>query len=186
MKYFDSKTTFYLHFGIAFGVVSQLLISLIMHRPYLGRVLPHYQATAFSIHRYLGVFTTVLLLSYWVWVLGFQRLKLRKLFPLGRQQLKQLRVDLKTLLRGRLIVDTTHAVLPGLIQGAGLLLLTAVGLLGCTLFVALPHTETMAPWIHLIKETHKYLSFGVWAFVIGHGGMGVSHLLFQKDQTLGK
>jgi len=166
--------SFVLHFGFGLAISFQLFASLIMHRPYHGRVISGYSANAFILHRYVGLVAMCFVLAYWVWVLGFRRDTLRHLFPWGRAGWQKTRRDLACLSRFRL-PGNSRGGLPGLMHGLGLLLVTAVGLIGTFLFFTLPDTKSLPPLIHTIKETHEYLAYWIWWYLVGHSLMVLLH-----------
>jgi len=169
------KPSLILHSGFATAVVVQLALSLIMHRPYVGRVLPAYQANAFRAHMFVGLSITVLVFLYWLWVMFARRDTLQHLFPWHRRGLQQIKHDLMECLRLRLPNQHVRGGLSGFVQGLGLSLVTLVGSCGTVLFFTLPQTKSMSPIVHFVKETHEYLAYWVWWYVIGHGGMAIVH-----------
>lgn len=173
--------SFILHLGIGLAVSLQLFTSLIMHRPYHGRVIPAYTANAFTLHRYIGLVAIGFLLAYWIWVLVFRRDKLSHLFPWSRLGWQKIRSDVACLCRFRL-PENNIGGLPGLVHGLGLLLITAVGLIGTFLFFTLPDTKSMPPLIHTIKETHQYFAYWIWWYLVGHSFMALLHWI--RDRRL--
>ncbi len=180
-KYQWDKPRLYLHLTFAACVLIQLLSSLEMRRPYLGRIITPLQSTAFSVHMYSGVLATLLVLSYWLWILKRNRSLLYHLFPwITRSGLQDIAGDIRGLLRLHLPNPALAGGLPGFIQGLGLLLVTWVGLLGTFLFFSLPKTQELAPWLSLIKETHGTFAWWMWWYVGGHGGMAIVHTLMAR------
>lgn len=171
------KVSYFLHMCFASTIVFQLLISLIMHRPYLNRVIPAYSGFAFQLHAYVGLLSTFIIALYWVWILCFRPQKLSRLFPWKKPDRLCLIKDIKLLSHFKLPkadIDG-RSCLAGLIHGAGLLLVSCVGLLGVTLFFTLPNTKALPTSVYLIKETHEILAYWLWWYLAGHGGMALVH-----------
>ena len=174
--------SFILHFGFGLSIACQLSSSLIMHRPYEGRVIPTYTANAFILHSYIGLVATSFVLAYWIWVFGFRREKIKHLFPWGRSGWKKTKSDFLCMCRLRLPEDNDGG-LAGLIHGFGLLLVSAVGILGTTLFFTLPNTKSVPALIGLIAETHAYLAYWIWWYIIGHSLMAVIHGIHSRVRS---
>lgn len=163
-----------LHIGFGLTVAFQLISSLIMHRPYQGRVIPAYTANAFILHSYIGLLATAFVIAYWIWVLGFRREKLQHLFPWTLSGWKKTGRDLYCFCRFR-FPESNIGGLAGLIHGLGLILVTIVGIIGTTLFFTLPDTKAVSPFVHTVKEAHEFLAYWVWWYFIGHALMAVLH-----------
>ena len=169
------------HAGLALSILTQLLTSLVMQGPddeQSGDLL-------FQIHRYSGLIAATLAFALWLVILLRKRgTDLGALLPwFSGARLRALGADLKAhgaaLIRLRLPVHDPKAALPSAVHGLGLLLISAMALSGTIYFLQVTlgfhSAEPDGMWAMTV---HLTLANLVWAYLIGHAGLGVlQHIL---------
>lgn len=173
-----NQMTRWLHAGIALGVSSQLIVSLIMEEPKPGRPFTGLGAAAFEVHEATGMFVTALLLLHWLALFtGHIPLGLGHLFPwFSKQRLCAVIGDARSQWTKRRLNDTPQAsTLAGAVHGLGLLVTTLMAMTGATLFFGMAENGAMSPLVKDIKEVHEFTSNLLWAYMIGHVGVAVLH-----------
>jgi cytochrome b561 len=163
------------HMFLALAVVLQLLTSLVMQMPREGRP----GNTLFELHQYSGLGALVLSLGFWL-VLALRRrgTEVGQLWPwFSVTRRLALSADtrrhwdaIKSL---RLPAYNPEAALPSAVHGLGLLLITAMATSGTSYYMALLIKATDNPVFRLILEIHQLLANFVWAYLIGHAGLGL-------------
>jgi hypothetical protein len=109
----------------------------------------------------------------------FFRHGLKYFFPYVWGDLSQLKTDINSLIRGEL-PDTAPGGLPAIVQGLGLGALTLTLLSGLSWFFLIEFGSGLA---HTAIEAHEVLANVVIVYVIGHGGMGVLHMILWMRST---
>ena len=116
-------------------------------------------------------------LLHWPWLLAGRDGGLRHLFPLDRQARRAVLADIGGLLRLRLPSGGPRPGLPGLVEGAGLLLVTLQGGVGFVIFILLPPRGELPEYLEWLGEIHEALGGLVWIYWFGHVGMALVHRL---------
>ncbi len=98
---------------------------------------------------------------------------LQYFFPYLRGDLTQLKKDVQTL-AARKLPEVVPGGLPAIVQGLGLIVLGSTLLSGLTWFIL---AETGSGLAHTVIEVHEALTGLVIAYLIGHGGMGLLHMV---------
>lgn len=172
-----------LHGGLAIAILTQLLTSLAMEGPdevQSGDIL-------FQIHRYSGLTAAVLALALWLVILTRRRgTDLGALLPwFSGARLSALWIDLRlhmaALVKLRLPTHDPDAALPAAVHGLGLLLISAMALSGTVYFLQVMFGfHSAEPDGMLAMTVHVTLANLVWAYLIGHAGLGVLHHLLRS------
>lgn len=173
------------HAGLAIAIITQLATSLVMVKPKLDQA----ENIWFEIHEYSGL--TAFALAFIFWLTLFFRghgSEPALLFPwFSGKSRKALAEDavrhFRDLTRFRLTPYDPNAALPGAIHGLGLLLVTAMGVTGGLFYVAMLTSQTDASFAKLAISLHEPMSKLVWAYIVGHAGMGTIHH-FAHDVSL--
>lgn len=176
--HYDRLTRF-LHLLLAFGISTQLAMSLAMTHPKPGR-----PGDAFyEIHEYLGLALLGLLVLHWLWA-AIRRGKtpFTQLFPwLTPSRYRPLMEDaqryISHMARLSLPPETgSTAPLASAVQGLGLSVALLLGMSGLLMFLNTPpEGARMTGWLHDVKEIHEVLGSIMWIYLCAHVAMGVLH-----------
>lgn len=171
------RPTRLVHMGLALAVIVQLATSQFMEGPKPGRPENFY----FEIHEYAGLAALAFALLFWLLLLVRRHgtdaaallpwFRARHRAALGRDLARHWHA-LRSL---RLPHYVEHSPLPSAIHGLGLLLMSAMALLGAIWFVADIFGAGRDPAVHLAIEAHELLANLVWAYLIGHAALAVLH-----------
>ena len=166
-----------LHITILCSVLSQIIVSNFMGFTDNGEVSKktiEYYGTWVHISTGLSLLPIAFLFIY----VELKRHGIKYFFPYfyGYGNFFQLKEDLKQLKQFELPEPSAYGI-AAIVQGLGLGALTLVVLSGLTWFIS---WIFVAPWADNIKELHKILTGLIEAYVVGHGGMGLLHLFFQR------
>ena len=182
-----ARATRLVHMGLALSIIVQLLTSLVF-------VAPSPTATGniwFAAHAYVGLAAFGFVLLFWL-VLTARRIGTTPglLFPwFNGARLAALwadtKVHLAALTRFRLPVFDAHAPLASAVHGLGVLLMTAMALTGTIYYVINTGNPDAGGLVGVVMLVHKTLANLVWAYLIGHAGLGVVHH-FASNQSLGE
>jgi hypothetical protein len=161
-----------LHIMILLLVVFQLISSN-------GVDLDHIRFTGNSVFFDFGTWTHILpglalVVICAVFVLSeWHRRGLKYFFPYLWADLSQLKTDLKTLFSGKLPASASGG-LPAVVQGLGLGALALTLLSGLSWFLLARAGSELA---HIAIEAHEVLTNLVIVYLIGHGSMGLLHMI---------
>lgn len=168
----------YLHITILCLVISQLIVSNFMgftDNGEIGKKASEYYGTWIHIITGLSLLPFVLLFIY----IELRSHGPKYFFPYLYGNVTQIKKDVQQLKRMELPEPNPHGIAT-IVQGLGLGALALVILSGLTWFLSWTYS---APWSDSIKEIHELFTGLIVAYVIGHGGMGVLHLIFKwKNQ----
>jgi cytochrome b561 len=171
-----SRTTRFLHMGLATTVTLQLLLSLVMETPGDGRTPTGLPALLFEFHEFVGLAAFAVVLIHWGWSLCAADGGIEHLFPLGwaagRAQIAR---ELRELAQRRLPEGGPRGGLPGLVHGLGLLAVTAMAVTGVVIFALLPEYARPSATAHGFMEVHSFLASFVWAYWVGHVALALLH-----------
>lgn len=183
-----TRVTRMFHGGLALSILIQLLTSLVMQGP--DDVQPG--DLLFQIHRFSGITATGLAFALWLVILMRGRgTDLGALLPwFSTARLLALGADLRAhgaaLIRLRLPTHDPKAALPAAVHGLGLLLISAMALSGTVYFLQVTFgfhsAEPDGMWAMTV---HLALANLVWAYLIGHAGLGVLHHIL-RSASLGE
>ncbi|GAB0115154.1 cytochrome b/b6 domain-containing protein [Acidisoma sp. C75] len=172
-----SHLTRVLHLAILISVVNQLLTSQFMGRPFPG-VGP---STLFVVHEYIGIGSLGLVMIFWLWTLiRHGETKLGRLFPWFSPRaiaavLRDAWGQLKSLMERDPLAESDGAFASA-VHGLGLLVLTGLAVTGTAYFVT---RGTITSFYML--ELHAAMGNLMWAYLIGHAGIGALHHLLGHD-----
>ncbi len=128
----------------------------------------------YQVHELVGLVTFGLVLAFWLWA-AFRRREtpIGSLFPwLSPTRMRSVAADAAAhwtkLRQGRLRQSDVDSPLASAVHGLGLLTVLAMGASGAWLY-------TMTKPDGLVLDFHKLVSNLMWAYVIGHAGLGVIH-----------
>ena len=167
-----------LHIMVICLVVSQLITSNFVDIEDAGRLRN-------SIYIDFGTWTHILpglalvaIMTIFVLIELFQH-GLKYFFPYLWGDLSRFRTDLKTL-ASRKLPEVAPGGLPAIVQGLGLGVLSLTLLSGLTWFLLVQAGSGLA---HAVIELHETLTSLVVVYVIGHGGMGLLHIILWMRST---
>jgi cytochrome b561 len=175
---YDS-VTLWLHGALAIGIVTQLLLSSVMHIPAgPGLGVRDWHREAFEIHARVGLAVAVICALHWLWLCSpFSRPGVRCLFPWTQRDKRTLLYqEFKNLLRLRSPSTRQLSPLAGTVHGLGLLAVSGsvgggiINYLGY--FVGVPIPRAVLHWVSLCHIAFGYL---LWVFVTGHVLMALQH-----------
>ncbi len=168
------------HILIAFGITTQMILTLVMVHPKPGR-----EANVFyDAHEYLGAFLLGILVLNWGWTLVRQGpVTLGHLFPwFSKNRLSALKHDIikhiTHLSRLKLPSTDEPSPLAGSIQGLGLIVATLLAITGTLILLYSDPTQRMTGWLHDVKEIHEAFGPMMWAYLGIHVGAGMMHQFF--------
>jgi hypothetical protein len=162
------------HFAILCLVLSQIVVSNFMgfsDNGEISRNIVPYVGT--WVHIVTGL-SLVPIASFFIYI-EIRRHGFKYFFPYLYGDFSQLKKDLLQLKQLSLPEPSDFGI-AAIIQGLGLGALALVLISGGTWFLSWIY---MAPWAEGIKEVHEITTGLIEAYVIGHGGMGLLHLLFE-------
>jgi cytochrome b561 len=181
--------TLWLHGALAIGIVTQLLLSSVMHVPAgPGLGIRDWHREAFEIHAHVGLAVAVVCVLHWLWICSpFSRPGVGCLFPWTQRDKRTLLCqEFNHLLR--LKSPSTHRLSPlaGTVHGLGLLAVSgsvAGGIINyCGYFVGAPIPRLVLHWVAL---SHIVFGYTLWAFVIGHVLMALQHWIANHFHGMG-
>lgn len=173
-----------LHITIILLVLSQILVSNFMGFSDSGEI----SSDAVEFYgTWLHIVTGILLIPIAITflVVELRRYGFKHFFPYLSGEFTQLGDDIRTLLKFRLPEPASYGI-AAIIQGLGLGAIFLVLSTGSLWFIA---WNADLSWAHDVKELHELFTGLVEAYVIGHGGMGVLHIilaLLKSDMTHSK
>jgi cytochrome b561 len=169
-----------LHFLVAAGITTQMLVSLVMVHPRPGR--PPNQW--FEAHETLGLALLGTLVVYWLWYLlrTLATGEPMMLFPwFSRSRLGALVEDIRAtsreLARFRLPDAEGRRPVPAAVQGLGLLLGLFLAASGAIISFAMAPDGSMSSMAHGVKELHEAAGSLTWGYLAVHPALGVLHHL---------
>ena len=130
----------------------------------------------YQVHQVMGLTTLALVLAFWLWAaLRHRETPIGALFPwFSAIRMKSVAADVAAhwtqLRQWRLHHSEADSPLASGVHGLGLLTVLAMGSSGAWLY-------TMAVPDGLVLDFHKLMSNLMWAYVVGHAGIGVLHQL---------
>ncbi|APZ42892.1 cytochrome b/b6 domain-containing protein [Acidihalobacter ferrooxydans] len=167
----------WLHGALALTISLQMLNSLIMSSPF-HRHPSAFGLGVFSVHEYLGLVAAGVIVLHWLWLAIDRQHLFAHLFPWGSQNRWQVVDDLREMLCWRLPSEGERAGLAGFVHGLGLLLATAMGATGATIYLLMGNGHSPGWLLWLADATHSALSTLMWAYLGGHVLLaGVHHFI---------
>jgi len=169
--------TRWLHAGLALGISTQLIFSLVMAAPVPGEARSAFAAAAFEVHEVLGMTILGLLAAHWVWqFMGHTVYGLGHLFPWFSASRRDVMVaEVKRLAKSRLREWPEDGALAGGAHGLGLLIASAMAVSGGVLYFGVAESGAMPPPVHIVKEIHRFIATFMWIYLGAHAGMAVLH-----------
>jgi len=163
------------HITIMLLIISQIIISnfIEVHRDgTLGTEGIEFIAT--WAHFIIGFLLVPLTLMFVI--LEFKRHGFSYFYPYLSGKFTQIKEDIKQLIAFKLPDAAPHGI-AAVVQGLGLGAVVLVVLSGLTWFIG---WNSNAAWEHDIKELHELLTGLVEAYLIGHGLLGLLHVMLLK------
>lgn len=173
-----SRMTRVLHWGLALTVTLQLFISLVIRVPKPGVAEQGLAYEFFEAHELIGLTALAFVLLHWIWLFRASDTDFSTLFPWGREGIKQIVQDVKTLSKRQLLPGGPGAGgLVGLIHGLGFLAVTGMVATGGAIFYLINTHQLTSGLARNIIEVHQTIAGLVWVYWVGHGGMALLHIL---------
>lgn len=172
-----------IHLLVAAAITFQLADSQLMRVPGPGRSASGAEAAAFTAHEYVGLATMVIVVVFWLWMIGRRKgTSLGLLFPwFSRRRLGDLLEDIHLHVRSaaRLALpDPERSVaLASAIQGVGLVLALVVAATGTVGFFVWTVGTTMTGLVAVVFDIHGTLANVMWGYLIVHVGAALLHEL---------
>jgi len=168
----QSVFTRLLHFSVILLVANQFLTSDLVDLKHASHA---DQSIAFSFGTWAHILPGMLLAFIAIVFVASElyRHGSKYFFPYLLGDLTQLKKDLQ-ILAARQLPEVVPGGLPAIVQGLGLLVLGLTLLSGLTWFYLI---ETGSGLAHTVIEVHEVLTNLVIAYLIGHGGMGLLHMV---------
>jgi Prokaryotic cytochrome b561 len=171
----------FLHIIILCLVLSQITVSNFMGFTPNGEVsteiVEHY-ATWIHICTGLSLLPIALVFIY----MELKRYGMKYFFPYLYGNFSQLKKDLRQLKQFELPEPAAYGI-AAVVQGLGFGALTLVVLSGVAWFLSWIYA---APWANSIKGLHRSLTGLIEAYILGHGAMGILHLVLQVKNQKGR
>jgi len=176
-----SLQTRFLHLGLVMTITAQLFSSLIMTVPAKGGT-GLIGLTAYQVHVMFGLSAFAIVLIHWLWVfLSEKDRSFSHLFPLTQSGRQLIVDDLRAIRHAEFGNLNQRGGLAGLVQGLGLLAVSAVATTGLFIFLTLSETAKPGFITQAFMEWHSGLATFVWVYWLGHGSMGILHHLNGSD-----
>jgi len=183
---FDA-VTLWLHGALAIGIVTQLVLSSVMHVPAgPGMGIRDWHREAFEIHARVGLAVAGVCVLHWLWTFSpYSRPGPTHLFPWTQRDMRtQLRREFNHLLR--LEYPSAHRISPlaGTVHGLGLLAVSGsvaggvINYLGY--FVGAPIPRHVLHWVAL---SHIGFGYALAVFVMGHAFMALRHWIAARSRV---
>jgi len=174
LKSYD-RLTRVLHYLLAIAVSTQLLMSLVMHRPKAGYTRTALETITFNIHIYCGLAALTIVVLHWLWVLfGHRRMGFKHLFPYHREGRQAIVGDLKNMLGFKLPEGGPRGGLPGMIHGWGFLSVSTMAITGGISYFLVKFQMALT-LKHNVMEIHEFLALYVWIYLGAHVAMAMLH-----------
>jgi len=181
LNYFAEKFTpfeRYLHYSILILVLVQILISDFIEISDDGVIGGNIiESSATWMH--IGIGLTLLLLAVIFIVLELKKHGILYFYPYLSGDFAQLKSDINAL-KKLALPEVSPKGLAAIIQGLGLGALLLVTLSGATWLLLWFYDSSLA---NDVKELHELLTGLIEAYVIGHGGIGLLHMLITYKTT---
>ena len=152
------------HAALAITVLAELSTGLIVSQATRPRWL--------VIHSILGIATTFVIIVDWMWT--WARRDLPILFPWNRAGMRVVGREAVQVFQGKLPGSGDGTGLSSFMHGIGLLAVSGMAITGLLMYMKIPggyglylHSSAYA-FFTMLATTHLYLSYVVWAYLIGH------------------
>lgn len=173
-----SRTTQFLHLGLAVTVTLQLLLSLIMEVPKPGEPANSLPFEFFEAHEIVGLTALAFVLMHWIWLFFAHDISFSKLFPYNGKGVGQVFSDVKSIMHKQFPAGGPHSGgLVGLVHGLGFLAVSGMVITGGTIFYLISTDQINTNMAHAVVEAHEFIAGFVWIYWIGHVLMAVAHHL---------
>ena len=184
MKY--GRFTRVLHGLMAFGIVLQLLLSLVMRTPRPGRSLTPLQTFGYENHRMIGMAIFAVLILHWiVFVSGHAYKGIGHFFPwFSVARRREVIDDARELLMLRLGDPERKDSLAGAIEGIGIVVGSMLAVSGAVLFFGIAENGAMSRPVHAVKEFHEFWAPLMWGYLVIHAGAAMAHLAMGHRSVL--
>lgn len=171
-----------LHWGIAVGVLLQLVSELLMRAPRPQHTPSLVEALFFIVHEYVGFAVLILVGVRLMHFFDHPEAERQRLFPwLSRQGRRDLWLELRRevpgWLQGKLKPPQETYAVAGCVHGLGLALAFAQGLTGTILFLGTNPDGSMGAGVKFVADCHSVFGNIMWVFLIGHATMALAHQL---------
>lgn len=166
----------FIHITILSLVISQIIVSNFMGFTHAGAIRPD-DVYGTWIHIITGLLLIPLMLLFVVIELRVHGFK--HFFPYLFGEFEQLKADFAQL-RTKQLPEAEPYGIAAVIQGLGLGAMILVLASGAIWFSA---WNLGYDWAHEVRDIHKALTGLVEAYIVGHGGMGVLHIIMVSRRT---
>lgn len=176
MKY--GRLTRILHTLIAIGISLELLLSLVMEAPKLGRVPTPLQSFGYEAHKMIGMAVFVVLFLHWiVFVTGNAYKGIGHFFPwFSNSRMQAVLSDIRELFILRVGDPEQKDSFSGAIEGLGFIVGSILAASGAVLYFGIAENGAMSAVIHALKEFHEFWGPVMWWYLGIHAGAAVVHL----------
>lgn len=176
LKYWHPFTGI-LHLSLAFFTTTSMLTSLLP-------TTPSFLLTFTYIHGASGCFLFLTVLAHWIWNFSYNHGEmLHHLFPYRHVERALIKQDLRNILTFKVPPRGRLGGLSGLVEGLGLLTVTAMVLTGPFLFInILVHRGVLSPGFEIILDLHSFFAIFVWIYWFGHVGMALLTFYIERRQ----
>ena len=152
------------HAALVVTVLAELSTGLIVSQA----TRPHWLV----IHSILGIATTLVIIVDWMWT--WARRDFPILFPWNRAGMRVVGREAVEVFQGKLPGSGDGTGLSSFMHGIGLLGVSGMAITGLLMYMEIPggyglylHSSAYA-FFTMLATTHLYLSYVVWAYLIGH------------------
>jgi len=178
MRY--DRLTRMLHWGIAIGVILQLVSEQLMVRRLVNKDPDFLQSATLILHEYMGFVVLIVVGIRFTLMLDNPDRGVHHTFPWltgqGRKALMaEIRIELPAWLRGQLKRPEEANCLARSVHGLGLVLALGLGLTGMLLFVGTQADGSTHGPIEAGRQLHDVLGYIMWLYIIGHVCMALLH-----------
>ena len=165
------------HALVAFAIIFQMVISLVMDHPHTKKPMDADGGMYFRWHEWVGLAALAILACGWIYrLINWKRESQGRFFPWmtssGRSSLLQ---ESGQFLRLRWTAIPEYGALAGTIHGLGLLLAAVMALTGGAIYIGLGPQDTVTPGVHSLMDAHSFLATFMWFYLCGHALMALWH-----------
>jgi cytochrome b561 len=172
------RLTRILHALIAIGISLELLVSLVMKAPKLGRAVTPLQSFGYAVHEMVGMAVFVVLFLHWIaFVTGHAHKGIGHFFPwFSNARMHAVLSDIRELLILNVGDPEQEDSFSGAIEGLGFIVGSILAVSGTVLFFGIAKSGAMSAATHAVKEFHEFWGPVLWGYLGIHAGATMVHL----------